>query len=66
MRRPLATGLLAILIAGPALGRDKKSKTPGTDPRPATAGCTAHDDAAAIWWSPRDPVAGAPLRILAV
>ncbi|HEY2899442.1 MAG TPA: hypothetical protein VGL59_02620 [Polyangia bacterium] len=67
MRSLLVTSALAILIAGAAQGREKKPKVPaaGASSPTVSSGCVAHD-AAAIWWSPRDPVAGALLRLLAV
>ena len=64
MLRPLAAGALVIVLAGAAHGSDKKSKSPAAARAPAAA-CVEHD-AATIWSSPRDPMPGAPLRILAV
>jgi hypothetical protein len=65
---PIAAGaaVLLALAAGPAAARSA-SKTEAKSPAKADApaSCEARDDAA-IWWSPREPVAGAPLRILAV
>lgn len=58
------TGALAILLSGTAFGREKKPKSPPAGN--TKAGACVPADAAAIWWSPRDPVAGAPLRIVAV
>src|SRR5258708_30481319 len=65
MRRSFwAKGALAVLLAGAAHGREKKPKTTPAD-HPKAGWCVA-SSAAAIWWSPRDPLPGAPLRILAV
>src|SRR5258708_26698627 len=65
MRRSFwAKGALAVLVGGAADGREKKRKTTPAE-QPKTGSCVA-SSAAAIWWSPRDPLPGAPLRILAV
>ncbi|HVR60467.1 MAG TPA: hypothetical protein VMU50_01135, partial [Polyangia bacterium] len=64
MRRTFwVTGAIAVVLASPsaARGREKKPKT-----APAKTSSCVPADAATIWWSPREPGPGAPLRILAV
>jgi hypothetical protein len=55
--------LAALLVLG-ARPAAAKPMAPAADEKEASA-CDAHDGAS-IWWSPRDPIAGGALRVLAV
>jgi hypothetical protein len=53
---------LMLVAAGPALARSKKPSAPAA----SSKGDCADSDTAALWWAPATPVAGTPLKLLAV